>query len=336
MAVALNRRRAIAISAAAVGSALLPFGSKAAAQAEVVTWRGQALGAPASLTINHPDRSQAIRLVKSVAAEVRRLERIFSLYREDSDLVSLNRHRMRISPPSELVEVLQICRSFWELSAGAFDPTIQPLWATYQSHFSARDADPNGPPARSLSVALAKVGFDGVLFNADRIEFDRPGMALTLNGIAQGYVTDRIVAVLRAGGIGSCLVNMGESHAVGRRPDGQGWRIGIHDPGRAGRSLQVLELVDRAVATSSPHGFQFDQHGRFNHLLDARSGRPTYRYASVTVVAPAAVTADGLSTALSMMDPESITGAVQGLEGIEVYLQQASGEQVAIGSRQSR
>ncbi|HTN63904.1 MAG TPA: FAD:protein FMN transferase [Devosia sp.] len=332
MAVALNRRRAIAISAAAVGWALLPLGGTGVAHAEAVIWRGQALGAPASLIINHPDRRQALRLIESVAAEVRRLERIFSLYREDSDLVSLNRHRMRISPPPELIEVLQICGSIWELSAGAFDPTIQPLWATYQNHFSERDADPNGPPAESLGAALAKVGFDGVLFNADRIEFDRPGMALTLNGIAQGYITDRVVAVLRAGGIGSCLVNMGEIHAVGRRPDGQGWRVGIDDPKQTGRSLQVLELDNRAVATSSPYGFQFDQDGRFSHLLNARSGQPSRRYESVTVVALAAVTADGLSTALSMMDPEAIAGAVQRLESIEVHLQQAAGDQVVIGS----
>lgn len=332
MAVALNRRRAIAITAAALGLALLPFGGKGVAQAQAVTWRGQALGAPATLVINHPDRSLALRLVESAAAEVRRLERIFSLYREDSDLVLLNRHRVRIAPPPEMMEVLQICRSFWELSGGAFDPTVQPLWSAYQSHFSERDAGPNGPSASSLSAALAKVGFDGVLFSADRIEFDRPGMALTLNGIAQGYITDRVVALLRAGGIGSCLADMGESRAVGSRPDGRGWRIGIGDPQQAGRSLHVLELVDRAVATSSPYGFQFDREGRFNHLVDPRSGQPSRRYESVTVVAPAAVTADGLSTAFSLMDPEAIANVVQALGNIDVYLFDEVGSPVAVGS----
>ena len=330
----LNRRRAIGISAAAAGLALLPFGSHGATVAEEVTWQGQALGAPATLRIHHHDRAQALRLVDAVGAEVRRLERIFSLYRDDSDLVLLNRQGMRIAPPSELVEILQLCDSLWELSGGAFDPTIQPLWVTYRQHFSEPDADPAGPSARSLQAALAKTGFDGVRFNLDRIDFKRAGMALTLNGIAQGYITDRVVALLRAGGIESCLVDIGESRGVGQHPDGRGWRIGIADPKQAGTSLEVLEVVDRAVATSSPCGFEFDRAGGFNHLLDPHSGQTSRRYESVTVVAPDATTADGLSTAFALMDADAIADVVQRFADMEVHLLLESDRRIVLRSRE--
>lgn len=321
----INRRRAIGISAAAAGLALLPFGHKALASTEVVTWQGQALGAPAMLRIHHHDRRLAQRLVEHVAVEVRRLERIFSLHLPDSDLALLNQRGVRTAPPPELVEVLHICASLWELSAGAFDPTVQPLWAAYLAHFSKPGADPAGPSDSVLQTALARTGFGGVQVSPARIAVAQPGMALTLNGIAQGYITDRVVGLLRTGGIESCLVDMGESRTIGARPDGRAWRIGIGDPRYAGRYLDVLEVVDKAVATSSPRGFRFDSAGSFDHLIDPRTGRSPARYESVTVIAPEAVMADGLSTAFCLMSEKAIAAAVQQLKQVQAYVLPGSG-----------
>lgn len=332
MAAMLSRRRAIGISAAAAGLALLPFASRGATAGEEVTWHGQALGAPATLRIHHHDREQALRLVDSVESEVRRLERIFSLYLDDSDLVGLNRQGVRLAPPAELVEVLRLSGSLWHLSEGAFDPTVQPLWLSYQNHFSRPGADPAGPSPSDLEAALAKTGFGSVHYGPDRIAFKRPGMALTLNGVAQGYITDRVVELLRAGGIASCLVDMGESRGLGLHPDGRGWRIGIADPQRPGDIVETLEIVDRAVATSSPTGFLFDPEGRFSHLLDPRSGRSPRRYESVTVIARDAATADGLSTALSLMDPDTIADVVRKHGDLQVHLLSGSGHHTVLES----
>src|SRR5690606_10882163 len=101
------------------------------------------------------------------------------------------------------------------------------LWRAYADHFAAPGADPAGPSQERIANALAFVGFDGVGFNRDRIAFARSGMALTLNGIAQGFITDRIVELLRAGGVTSTLADVGEIRALGRRPDGTPWRVGI-------------------------------------------------------------------------------------------------------------
>src|SRR6185503_17990117 len=219
----VTRRRFIAITGAAAGLELLPFGSMAGERAKAVIWRGVALGAVASLQIHHYDRSAAERLVARSVAEVRRLERIFSLYRDDSSLVALNRHGILAAPPQELVELLGESKRAASLTGSAFDPTVQPLWTLYADHFSRSDADAGGPPAAEIARALDKVGFDKVLVHQDRIAFARPGMALTLNGIAQGYITDRIVALLRSGGIDHSLVDLGETRALGSHPDGRSW-----------------------------------------------------------------------------------------------------------------
>lgn len=320
----MTRRRVIGISAAAAGMALLPLHAQAAAQA--VTWKGEAMGAQASLVIHHPDRAKAERLVDAAVAEVRRLERIFSLYRDDSDLTQLNRQGFLVMPPPEMADILRQSQAAWERTGGAFDPTVQPLWDLYRRHFSMPGAGEAGPAAESVAECLALVGLDRVTCSDDRIELPSPGSALTLNGIAQGYVTDRIVELLKTAGIERSMVDMGESRAIGRAPGGRPWRVGISDPLDSGRILEVLDVEDRAVATSSPFGFRFDAEGKFSHIIDPRSGATPQRHASVTVVAGQAASADALSTAFNLMDADAIAGAVRMLGGIEAHVLSQDGE----------
>lgn len=299
MTTPISRRRVIKITAAAAGLSLLPIRARASGKMETVTWQGQALGAAATMQLHHHNRAQAERLVAASVAEVRRLEHIFSLYQDDSALVRLNREGALAAPPSDLVALLGECRRYHDLTEGAFDPTVQPLWALYHGHFATPGASPDGPNASEIRRALELVGFGNLAFDRDRIVLRR-GMSLTLNGIAQGYITDRVVEILRAGGVGSSLVDMGESRAIGTAPDGRTWRIGIADPNDPISVAETLDLADQAVATSGGYGFAFDREGRFNHLLDPRTGHTARLHRSVTVIAPTATEADALSTAFSL------------------------------------
>ena len=329
MASIVTRRRAIAIFAAAAG---LPLIRPARAATHAVTWKGQALGAPATLILHHEDRDKAQLLINRVVTEVSRLEEVFSLYRSTSAISELNRVGGLAAPSGDLVALLEACHHHWHESSGVFDPTIQPLWALYRDHFSAPGADPDGPPPEQIAQAVARVGFDAVRFNRDGIVFKRPGMALTLNGIAQGYVTDRVVSILRDAGITSSMVDMGEGRAIGGQADGTPWRVGLADLQDAERPDSVLDLIDRAVATSSPAGFHFDTARRFGHILDPRNGGASAAYRRLTVVAPDATTADALSTVFTLLDPDSIRSSLAGKPDIMVDLVLASGEHRRYGS----
>jgi thiamine biosynthesis lipoprotein len=328
----IARRRFIGITAAAAGLALLPLGGRARAEASVVTWQGAALGAAATLQIHHHDRAAAERLVSQAIAEIHRLEGLFSLYRGDSALVELNLRGVLDAPASEMVELLGEARGVYELTGGVFDPTIQPLWALYANHFSRPGAAPDGPPPDELRAALAKVDYRQVLLSRDRIGFGRRGMALTLNGIAQGYITDKVVELLRSGGIEHSLVDMGESRALGHRSDGRPWTVGLADPDHPERIADTVPLVDRAVATSGQSGFRFDRAGRFNHLLDPATGRSASRYRSVTVIMPTATAADALSTAFSLMPVEAIGATLKTLRDGEARIILADGQRTIVSA----
>jgi thiamine biosynthesis lipoprotein len=324
----LSRRRFIGITAAASGLSLLPLTGFGKAEADVVTWRGTAMGALASLRIHHYDRNAAERLVSQTVAEVRRLEQVFSLYRDDSAIVALNRQGVLVAPPAELVHLLAECRRYWELTDGLFDPTVQALWIVYRDHFSKPGADQRGPPRADVEAALAKVGFAHVASDTNRIVFGRRGMGLTLNGIAQGYVTDRVVDILRAENIAHSLVDMGEIRALGTRPDRHPWTVAVADADAPDRPPETLNIVDQAVATSAASGFRFDPAGRCNHLFDPRSGRSASLHQSVTLVLPAATAADALSTACSLMPAHRIASVLQAAGGGLAVLLGKDGKQV--------
>jgi thiamine biosynthesis lipoprotein len=319
----LSRRRLLAVTAAAAGCALTP--GAGAAAAPLRTWTGTALGARASLRLRHPDAREAERLFAACRAEIARLERVFSLWRTDSALSRLNAEGALETPPLDLVRLLAEARRVAASTGGAFDPTVQPLWELHARHFAARDADPDGPPASALAEVAARTGWRRIEVSRRRVALGAPGMALTLNGIAQGYITDRVADLLRREGMARVLVDLGEARALGAAEPGRPWRAAIADPDRDGASLGALELEDAALATTSPSGFAFDADGRFPHLIDPRTGRPGARHASVSVVAPRASEADALSTGFAQMSLDAIASTLRDRPGRRALVSDGAG-----------
>ena len=325
----ISRRRMIAITAIAASSAVLT--GRPAQAHEAIRWHGSALGAQVSIEIYHPDRLEAERLVQQAVLTVRRLEAQFSLYQTDSAICALNRTGVLVAPDADMVALLKVSLSIAELTAGAFDPTVQPLWRLYADHFSADDPDPAGPSPGRLADALAKVGYRGLLVGNDRIALGGRGAGITLNGIAQGFATDRVVDMMRKAGLSTTLVDMGEIRAIGARPDGSPWRVGLSDPKRAKGLTETIDLVDRAVSTTAGSGFQFDAAGRFTHLFDPATGRSPTLYSTVSVIAPTATEADALSTAFSTMPPARIRDIVIRRPAVQVRLIGANGATIVFG-----
>ncbi|MEQ1719270.1 MAG: FAD:protein FMN transferase [Hyphomicrobium sp.] len=303
----MNRRRFLAISAAA---AVVP-GAARASPAETLRWHGVALGAEASLTLHHTDKALGLAALDACLAEIARLEAIFSLFRPDSALQRLNTAGRIDDAPADLRILVSQALQMAERSAGAFDPTIQPLWSLYARHFATPGASQDGPNARDVEAAHSLTGWRKVVVDGASIRFAQPGMAMTLNGIAQGYITDRAGDVLRARGFENVLIDLGETLALGPKWDGSCWTVAIANPVQPHQHATTFPLTRGAVATSGGYGLAFNDAGRFTHILDPKSGAPALRWRSVTVMAQNAALADALSTALSVV-PEVAAPALLG------------------------
>lgn len=294
-----TRRRFLTISAA-FGFAATP------AQSQTVTrWQGRALGANASMVLTGLSENQAQPILRAVELELSRLENIFSLYREGSELVRLNATGHLTAPSPELLDVLSLSSALHKATEGAFDPTVQPVWLAL-----AEGSDP--------AQVQCAVGWRNLHFDAGEVRLKRPGMGLTLNGIAQGYVTDRIAALLRRRGLDQVLVDMGEIAALGPRSDGQDWQAGIGQPD--GTILHHVALRDRALATSAPGGTILPTAGRPGHIIDPANAMAPARQNLVSVSALSAALADGLSTAFCLMDREKAQSVVAGFAGAKIEL----------------
>ncbi len=324
----ITRRRFIRIAGIAAGLGLAPLSLRlgsAEAAPLLHRWSGVALGAEATLQIYHPDAAAAAALVDLSLAEIRRLEKIFSLYDEASALRQLNRDGALANPPQELVYLLTTSESLSRATGGVFDATVQPLWDLYARHFATEAADPAGPPADAVRAAVALVGHDGVRVSSDEIRLERAGMGVTLNGIAQGYITDRVAELLRANGVGHTLVEIDETRALDDHPAGRPWTVGLKDPRSQDRILETLPLDNQAIGTSGGYGTQFDAAGRFNHIFDPATGACADRYLSVTVMAPTATHADALSTAFSLMPLERCEAVLKELGATAAWFVQRDG-----------
>lgn len=272
----MNRRRFLTLTAAA----LAPLPVQAAT---VTTWEGQGLGAALTLHLVGADPHQARTTFARVAAEIERIESLASLYR-DSALTRLNRDGHLAWPSPDLLDLLTFAGQVHSATAGAFDPTVQPLWLAL---------------AQGLPADPALVGWDRVRLSPKEIRLDH-GQALTLNGIAQGWAADRIAALLRAQGFSEALVDMGEISALGSQT---GWPVQIAGPD--GAELASTRLTDRALATSSPRGTLVNGQP---HILGPQGQPPLWQ--TVSVSAPSAAVADALSTAFCLMERAAIDAAL--------------------------
>lgn len=319
----MTRREALRITA--VGSVALAFGGgltwelvRRAGLHRVTETRGR-LGTWVTMTSVHASEPGARAIVDAGFAEIERLEAVLSRHAQGTAMSVLNRDGRLDDPPAELLEVLARAATIHDASGGAFDPSVLPLLTLYERLYE-RDA---GLPADAdIDRARARVGFDGVEVRPREIRFARPGMALTLDGIAKGFVVDRAVQAIAAAGAERVMVDAGGDIASGGSAVGDDpWIIAIEDPHQPGRSAGRVRLAGQAVATSGDYMQAFTQDRRHHHILDPRTGRSPEHTSSVTVTAATAMDADALSTALLVLGPEeglALLRRIPGAEGVVV------------------
>jgi thiamine biosynthesis lipoprotein len=327
----LTRRRAIRIVAAAAGLPLVIAAVRAAAPpGQLFGWQGEVLGALSELTLWHADAALAQRTILRVRGEIARYEGIFSLYRKDSEISRLNAAGALHKPSGELRGLVEESRRFGVLSDGAFDISVQPLWRLYEAHFWSHSDIQQDIEARARDVARELVDFRNIDIGDTHIAFARAGMAITLNSLAQGFVTDSIADLLRNEGFESAVVDLGEFRTIGRHPKGHPWRIGIRNGMAAGGIARTIELEDMALAVSGGYGTTFDPTGRFHHIFDPHTGACANGLVDVAVIGPRATAANGLSTAICVAGEDRAPALLAAFPETRAILTRPDGTAVAI------
>ena len=258
--------------------------------------------APGSMETNRA--SEYAGIARRVFGEI---EDELSIYRPDSQLSRLNAAAgvewVAVGP--HLQKNIELSRRYGERTGGAFDVTAGPLVRLWG--FSGGQTPAFPPSTEVIEAARSKVGLNRLRVAEGKAFLDGKGMAVDLGGIAKGYAVDLCWEELRKRGARDFLVNLGGNMRASGKPEpGRNWTIGVRNPFKDGALLGKLDLSDgMGVSTSGNYErFVVIDGKRYAHIIDPRSGRPVEGMASVTVIAPTAVEADGIDTGLFVLGAE--------------------------------
>jgi len=281
--------------------------------APVHTGVALAFGTTIQIALVHADEQVARMAIRDALAAAQRVDRLMSIYHPGSQVYRLNRDGVLRQPDAQLLAVLAQARALSQLTHGAFDITVQPLWRAW-SEAVARGALP--VPAQRRQ-AKARVDWRQVEFDARRVTL-APGMAITLNGLAQGYAADMALAAVQAHGVRHALLDTGEFVARGRKRAHQPWTLGVRDPREPQALAATLFINGCAVATSGDYATSFTPDHLHHHIFDPAVGDSPQELASVTVMAPTGMLADGLSTAFMVLGRERAALLSASLPGVDL------------------
>ncbi|MDZ7845186.1 MAG: FAD:protein FMN transferase [Anaerolineales bacterium] len=256
------------------------------------------MGTTVTLQLTAAEYFKAKHMVKDAFLAMESLVNILDHRQDSSALAVLNRQGKLDHPPGELLQVIREAQNLGELTGGALDITIQPAL----EHF--RREKTRYPHLRE------QVDYRSVDCRRESISFRKKGMAITLDAVGKGWIIDQITDFLRNRGFTNTLVEAGgDLYLAGSKRDGSAWRVGLQHP-REGIAA-VVEGMDQAIATSGDYHHAYDSQYINHHIVDPRTGLSPRSLAGVSVFAPTACQADGLSTALMVM------GLKEGLAFVE-------------------
>ena len=291
-----NRRQFLSLSS---GASMMLLGVTGYAEEKGIqkyTRRSHALGTDIKFTVFHEDKKLAGTAINDALAQIEKVEKLLSLYRPDSQLSRLNREGIIRNPDPMLVGILNKAKELSKISAGAFDVTVQPLW----NLFKKNSLKGKLPAEEDIQKAKAKIGWQHIDVQDDHILLNKAGAQITLNGIAQGLAADVAQKALKARGVEHALIDAGELNAIGNPHRKEAWRIGIQHCRKPGY-LCKTNLKNRCLSTSGDYQTKFTEDYRHHHLFDPRTGWSPTELGSVSVLAPTAMEADALSTAVFIL-----------------------------------
>lgn len=309
----LWKTRSLAGAAAAVSFFLVS--GCAAVSSEPMTYTDTLFDSVISLQI-YDSRDQDI--LEGCRELCQKYDVMFSRTNEESEVSRINNAQgnpVEVSP--DTATLVKKGLYYGKLSGGAFDITI----GSVSKLWDFKSEDPAPPDPAAIAAALTHVDYKKVVVEGNTVTLQDPAAALDLGAVAKGYIADRLKDYLEGEGVRHALINLGGNVlAVGDKPDGSSFNIGIQKPfDESGIPLTSVRIDDKSIVTSGTYQRFFERDGSlYHHILDPASGYPCNNgLASVSIITDSSLTADALSTTCFVLGPEKGMSLVNQLENVE-------------------
>ncbi len=264
------------------------------------------MGSPFNIILYTTDSATARNMADNCFALVDSLVFIFSDYIDSSELNRLCAlagkpgTAMKVSAP--LLDILLQSKHAFEKSNGTFDITLGPvtkLWRKARKEHIF-------PTKSAVKEKLALTGFNKIMIDSvqQSVQLIQPGMQLDLGGIAQGYIAQKVIDLIKESGVTNALVDVsGDIVAIGKPGNSMGWTIGVNVPGRGEELQEQLLLISNRAVTTSGDVYQFFEHDgkRYSHIINPSTGFGITSQRNITVIADNGTLADWLTKACSLL-----------------------------------
>ncbi|MGL4397376.1 MAG: FAD:protein FMN transferase [Hyphomicrobium sp.] len=292
------------------------FNARADATPHIGQRSGIAFGTVVTLKARHDDARRLETALDAAWSEIVKVQHAANLFDTTSALSRLNRDGELRDAPATLIDMLIAAQDVSRLTAGAFDVTVQPLWTLHQATYRTGRA----PSSDEIAAVRDLIGYHNIAIDRRRVRLAKPGIQLTLNGIAQGYATERCLRALADHGITDAFLNTGEIGIAGKRDATHPWTAAIADPRHEGHAIALANPLSGVLATSGDYATAFTPNFSAHHIFDPKTLRSPTKLASVSVLAQSGAYADALATAMMVMEPDESLALAHRIAGIEVLL----------------
>jgi thiamine biosynthesis lipoprotein len=282
-----------------------------------VTKTRLSMGTFVAMTVIHSSRDEAEQAIGLAFEEIDRLNAMLTHFEKSSPIGSLNGAGRLENAPQEVTELIARSLYYNKETGGAFDITVKPLIDLYKNSF----ANDQKPSDAEIERTLQLVGSENMRYQNGGLLFGKSDMAITLDGIAKGYIVDKASEVLRINGVSNHLINAGgDIRTSGTAEKGKAWTVAVQDPSKTKQYPDIITMQDGAIATSGNYEIYYDKEKLFHHIVDSRTGHSPQLSSSVTVVAPTVMDADALATSVFVMEPDAGVKFINGQPDSECFV----------------
>jgi thiamine biosynthesis lipoprotein len=298
---------------------LFLFASVAVTRGQVTQKRTLSmLGSPFEMIVEAKDIPEADGYIDMAVAEVSRVEHLISDWIPTTPISEVNRNAgiKPVKVPQEVFDLVKRSIRISELTSGAFDISYASMDKIWKFDGSMKTM----PSPEEIKQSVAKVGYKNIILDEENssIFLKNEGMKLGLGGIGQGFIADKIKALLISKGVVAGIVNIsGDINTWGKQLNGEQWKVGIKNPLNKDKIFATFPLEDSAVETSGSYEKYVTFNGiRYSHIIDTRTGYPASGVISVSVFAKSTEFADALATGVFVMGVDVGLDLVNQLPGI--------------------
>lgn len=276
------------------------------------------LGSPFEMIVEAKDIPEGDAYIDMAVAEVSRIENLISDWIPTTPISEVNRNAgiKPVKVPQEVFDLVQRSIKISELTSGAFDIS----YASMDKIWKFDGSMTTMPTPEEIKKSVEKVGYKNIILDTENstIFLKNPGMKLGLGGIGQGFIADKIKALLISKGVIAGIVNIsGDINTWGKQLNGEKWKVGIKNPLNKDKIFATFPLEDSAVETSGSYEKYVTFNGiRYSHIIDTRTGYPASGVISVSVFAKSTEFADALATGVFVMGVDVGLDLVNQLPGV--------------------